>query len=90
MKGRIETTRQEHFYEETAIALVVPIGEDDEYKVYASTPNILMTQHNVSIESNRKANLLKIPPGCHFPWGPLQQGPSDVEKGKNQDVKEKR
>ena len=57
VKGSIETTRQEHFYEETAIALVVPIGEDDEYKVYASTPNILMTQHNVSIESNLKANL---------------------------------
>ena len=57
VKGSIETTRQEHFYEETAIALVVPIGEDNEYKVFASTPNILMTQHNVSIFSNFKANL---------------------------------
>ena len=49
VKGSIETTRQEHFYEETNIALVVPIGEDDEYKVYASTGNILMTQHNMSL-----------------------------------------
>ena len=49
VKGGIETTRQEHFYEETNIALVVPIGEDNEYKVYASTANILMTQHNVSL-----------------------------------------
>ena len=49
VKGSIETTRQEHFYEETNIALVVPIGEDNEYKVYASTGNILMTQHNVSL-----------------------------------------
>ena len=57
VKGSIETTRQEHFYEETAIALVVPIGEDNEYKVYASTPNILMTQQFVSIESKFKANL---------------------------------
>ena len=88
VKGSIETTRQEHFYEETAIALVVPIGEDNEYKVFASTPNILMTQHNVSIFSNFKANLLTIFPGCHVPWGPLQQGPGNVEKGKNQDVKE--
>ena len=48
IKGSIETTRQEHFYEETNIALVVPVGEDNEYKVYASTPNILMTQQFVS------------------------------------------
>ena len=48
VKGSIETTRQEHFYEETNIALVVPVGEDNEYKVYASTPNILMTQQFVS------------------------------------------
>ena len=57
VKGSIETTRQEHFYEETAIALVVPIGEDNEYKVYASTPNILMTQQFVSFDLNLKANL---------------------------------
>ena len=49
VKGSIETTRQEHFYEETNTILVVPIGEDNEYKVYAATPNILMTQHNVSL-----------------------------------------
>ena len=48
VKGSIETTRQEHFYEETNTILVVPIEEDNEYKVYAATPNILMTQHNVS------------------------------------------
>ena len=90
VKGSIETTRQEHFYEETAIALVVPIGEDNEYKVYASTPNILMTQHNVSFYSNFKANLKTIFTGCHVPWGPLQQGPGDVKKGENQDVKEYR
>ena len=90
VKGSIETTRQEHFYEETAIALVVPIGEDNEYKVYASTPNILMTQHNVSIYSNFKANIKTIFPGCHVPWGPLQQGSGDIEKGKNQDLKEYR
>ena len=71
VKGSIQTSRQEHFYEETAIALVVPIGEDNEYKVYASTPNIFMTQHNVSIWSNLKANQTKIFPGCHVPWGPL-------------------
>ena len=55
-----------------------------------STPNILMTQHNVSIYSNFKANLKTIFPGCHVPWGPLQQGPGDVKKGENQDVKEYR
>ena len=82
VKGSIETTRQEHFYEETNIALVVPIGEDNEYKVYASTPNILMTQHNVSIDSDFKTNLLKIFPGCNVPWGSIQPGPSNVEKGK--------
>ena len=90
VKGSIETTRQEHFYEETAIALVVPIGEDNEYKVYASTPNILLTQHNVSIFENFKANLQTIFPGGHVPWGPVQQGPGNGEKGKNQDVKEYR
>ena len=35
-KGSIKTTRQEDFKEETVIALVVPIGEDNEYKVYSS------------------------------------------------------
>ena len=49
VKGSIETTRQEHFYEETMVALVVPIGEDDEYKIYHPTPNILYSQHMVSI-----------------------------------------
>ena len=48
VKGSIETTRQEHFYEETNIDLVIPVGEDNEYKVYASTPNILMIQQFVS------------------------------------------
>ena len=88
MNGSVETTRQEHFYEETNSVLVIPIGEDNEYKVYASTPNILMTQHNVSIWSNYKANLQKISPGGHVPWSPIQQGPGHVEKGKNQDVKD--
>ena len=49
VSGRIETTRQEHFYEETMVALVVPVGEDDEYKIYHPTPNILYAQHMVSI-----------------------------------------
>ena len=88
VKGNITTTRQEHFYEETASILVIPIGEDNEYKVYACTPNIFMTQHNVSIWSNFKANLQKISPGGHVPWSSIQQGPGDVKKGKNQDVKE--
>ena len=35
-KGSIKTTRQEDFKEETVIALVVPIGEDNEYKLYSS------------------------------------------------------
>ena len=88
VKGSIETTRREHFYEETAIVLVVPIGEDNEYKVYASTPNIFLTHHNVSIYANFKANLKTIFPGCQVPWGPFQQGPGNVKKGKNQDAKE--
>jgi len=49
VEGSIETTRQEHFYEETNIALVVPVGEDDEYKIYSCTPNLLMTQQNVAM-----------------------------------------
>ena len=79
VKGSIETTRQEHFYEETNIALVVPIGEDNEYKIFASTPNVLMTQHNVSMNQNETQD--KISTGCHVPWSPLQQGPGYVEKG---------
>ena len=51
VKGSIETTRQEHFYEETMVALVVPIGEDNEYRIYHPTPNILFSQHMVSLNS---------------------------------------
>ena len=49
VKGSIETTRQEHFYEETMVALVVPVGEDNEYKIYHPTPNVLYAQHMVSV-----------------------------------------
>ena len=49
VKGRIDTPRQEHFYEETSLAIVVPVGEDDEYKIYYPTPAILFAQQMVSV-----------------------------------------
>ena len=39
---------QEHFYEETSLAIVVPVGEDDEYRIYYPTPAILFAQQMVS------------------------------------------
>jgi len=48
VEGMIQTTRQEHFYEETNNCLIIPVGEDDEYKVYIPTPNVLMTQHTIA------------------------------------------
>ena len=48
VKGRIDTPRQEHFYEETSLAIVVPVGEDEEYKIYYPTPAILFAQQMVS------------------------------------------
>ena len=49
VKGRIDTPRQEHFYEETSLAIVVPVGEDEEYKIYYPTPAILFAQQMVSV-----------------------------------------
>ena len=48
VEGMIQTTRQEHFYEERNNCLVVPVGEDDEYKVYIPSPAILVTQHQIA------------------------------------------
>jgi xanthine dehydrogenase large subunit len=48
VEGSIETTRQEHMYEETCNVLVVPVAEGEEYKLYCGTPNILITQHIVA------------------------------------------
>jgi xanthine dehydrogenase molybdopterin-binding subunit B len=48
VEGSIETTRQEHMYEETNTVLVVPVAEDDVYKLYACAPFILFTQHIVA------------------------------------------
>ena len=46
--GEIQTSRQEHFYEETMNFLIVPVGEDKEYKVYAPVGSILFTQHELA------------------------------------------
>merc|ERR1719369_775418 len=48
VEGSIKTARQEHFYEELNNCLVIPIREDDEYKVYVPTPNVLMFQQFVA------------------------------------------
>ena len=48
VEGMIQTTRQEHFYEEKNNCLVVPIGEDDEYRVYYPTPAVLVAQHQIA------------------------------------------
>ena len=49
IEGSIDTTRQEHFYEETNVVLVVPPSNaDDEFKIYASTPNVILTQHTIA------------------------------------------
>ena len=49
VEGSIDTTRQEHFYEETNVVLVVPPSNaDDEFKIYASTPNVILTQHTIA------------------------------------------
>ena len=57
VKGRIDTPRQEHFYEETSLAIVVPVGEDDEYKIYYPTPAILFAQQMVSGPIKEDENL---------------------------------
>ena len=57
VKGRIDTPRQEHFYEETSLAIVVPVGEDDEYKIYYPTPAILFAQQMVSVSLKEDENL---------------------------------
>ena len=49
VEGSITTTRQEHMYEETNNVLVVPMGEDEEYKVYGPVSNQLMAQHTVAM-----------------------------------------
>ena len=70
VSGRIETTRQEHFYEETMVALVVPIGEDDEYKIYHPTPNILYAQHMVSVNRQsqpERKNIFRLQSSLEFP-----------------------
>ena len=86
VKGSIETTRQEHFYEETMVALVVPIGEDNEYKIYHPTPNVLYAQHMVSISCYHQSQFeVKTFSGCHVPWSSLQQGHDRVKEGKNKD-----
>ena len=54
VKGSIDTPRQEHFYEETSLAIVVPVGEDDEYKIYYPTPAILFAQQMVSVSFKEK------------------------------------
>ena len=56
VKGSIDTPRQEHFYEETSLAIVVPIGEDDEYKIYYPTPAILFAQQMVSVSLKKKVS----------------------------------
>ena len=49
IEGSIDTTRQEHFYEETNVVLVVPPSNaDDEFKIFASTPNVILTQHTIA------------------------------------------
>jgi xanthine dehydrogenase/oxidase len=48
ISGSIKTTRQEHFYEETVSALVVPTGEHNEIEVYIPTPAMLMAQHSIA------------------------------------------
>jgi len=48
VEGMIQTTRQEHFYEERNNCLVIPIGEDDEYKVYIGTPAVILIQHAIA------------------------------------------
>ena len=60
VEGSITTTRQEHFYEETNNVLVVPVGEDDEYKLYACTPNIIITQHTVAMTLSLPFNKIHV------------------------------
>jgi len=48
VEGMIQTTRQEHFYEERNNCLVIPIGEDNEYKVHIPTPAVLVAQHSIA------------------------------------------
>ena len=60
VEGSITTTRQEHMYEETNNVLVVPVGEDDEYKLFACTPNILITQHTVAMTLGLPFNKIMI------------------------------
>ena len=60
VEGTITTTRQEHMYEETNNVLVVPVGEDDEYKLFACTPNILITQHTVAMTLGLPFNKIMI------------------------------
>ena len=48
VEGSIETTRQEHMYEETSSVLVVPVAEGEEYQLYAGIPGILFVQSTVA------------------------------------------
>ena len=88
VKGRIDTPRQEHFYEETSLAIVVPVGEDDEYKIYYPTPAILFAQQMVSGPYKRRTRrLIQILQGLNVSWSPVQQSDSYIKKGEN-DLKE--
>ena len=88
VKGRIDTPRQEHFYEETSLAIVVPVGEDEEYKIYYPTPAILFAQQMVSGPYKRRTRrLIQILQGLNVSWSPVQQSDSYIKKGEN-DLKE--
>ena len=69
VEGEIETTRQEHFYEEPYGTLVVPVGEDGEVKVYCPHPVALLVQLQVakilSVPSNRVTMHVKRV-GCNY------------------------
>jgi len=69
IEGEFTTTRQEHFYEETLSALVVPINEEGEMKVYSPTPNALMTQLGIAKILNMPANRITVHVkriGCNY------------------------
>ena len=78
VEGSITTTRQEHMYEETNNVLVVPVGEDDEYKLFACTPNILITQHTVAMTLGLPFNKIMITTKrvSVIVWYTIIQGPA--------------
>ena len=78
---------QEHFYEETSLAIVVPVGEDDEYRIYYPTPAILFAQQMVSVSVKKTGYLIQILLGLNVSWSPVQQSDSYIKKGEN-DLKE--